>query len=80
MVRLEYFAGAEIHMDAARQAWVETANRAHDIDAAEILRSVLLKDGRVLDRIFIGPRCTVDITRTRIPGRRDEGRREAGGC
>src|SRR6476646_10952629 len=56
-------------MDAARQAWVETAHCAHDVDAFELIRAVLFEDGRVLDRIFVRSRRTVDIARTAVPWR-----------
>src|SRR5208283_2209424 len=69
MMSFQYLAVAEIHMDAARQARIETAHRAHDVYAFELVRSVLFEDGRVLDGIFIGSRRSVDIARIGVPRR-----------
>ena len=43
----------EIHVDSAREARIEAANRAHDIDALEFIRAILLKYRRVLHGIFV---------------------------
>src|SRR5258708_686258 len=56
-------------MYAAGQAWIEAANRAHDVDTLEILRAVVFEDRRVLYRIFIGAGSSIDITRFRVPRR-----------
>src|SRR5215470_1630098 len=50
VARLQHFAIAEIHMDAAGQAWIEAADGAHDIYAFEIVGTVLFENGRVLHR------------------------------
>src|SRR5580704_15412671 len=44
--RLEHLAAAEVHVHAARQARVEAAHGAHDVDALEVVRRVLLEDRR----------------------------------
>src|ERR1700733_9263281 len=43
----------------------KTPNRTHDIDALEILRTIVFKDRCVLHRILIGTRSSVDIARIR---------------
>ena len=49
---------AEVHVDAARQARVEAADGAHDVDALEVVRAVLLEDRHVLRRRpRTGPAC-----------------------
>ena len=60
---------AEIHVDAAWQARIEAAHRAHDVDALEFFGAVLLEDGRVLHGIFVGTGRAVDIARIGIPRR-----------
>src|SRR6185436_20136089 len=39
---LHHLAVAEVHVDAARQAGVEAADRAHDVDALELVGRILL--------------------------------------
>ena len=61
---------AEVHVHAARQARVEAADRAHDVDAAEVVRAVLLED-----RLAHAPRPrrargTVGVRRAAVPRRR----------
>src|SRR6266700_1460795 len=58
---------AEVGVDAAGQAGVEAAHRPHDVDALEVVRPVLLEDGRVLDRVLVGPGRAVDVARARVP-------------
>src|SRR5262245_821699 len=70
VVRLQHPPVAEIHMHAARQARVEAADSAHDVNALELLGRVLLEDWRILYSILIWTRCTVDVTRAGIPWRR----------
>ena len=70
MFLLQDLAVAEIHVDAARQTRIEAAHRAHDVDALEVVRTVLLEDRRVLHRVFVGSRRAVDIARIRVPRRR----------
>src|SRR6185503_6005448 len=68
---LPHPAPPEVHVDAAGQAGVEAAHRAHDVDADELVRAVLLEDRRVLDRVLVGPRRAVGVARARVPrGRR----------
>src|SRR3974390_1601580 len=68
MVRLENPAIAEIHVDAARQAWIEAAHRTHDIDSLELGRAVFLEDRSILHCIFIRPRRAVRVAWIGIPG------------
>src|ERR1700751_4123131 len=68
MMRLQHFSIPEVHMHAARQAWVETAHGTHDVDTLEFIGSVLFEDRRILNRIFVRPRRSVDIPWVRIPG------------
>src|SRR3984957_20334026 len=56
-------------MYAAGQAWIEAAHRAHDVDTLEVLRAVVFEDRRVLYRIFVGTRSSIDITRVCVPRR-----------
>ena len=68
MMRLQHFSIAEVHVHAARQAGVETAHGTHDVDPLELVRPVLFEDGRILHRIFVGPRRSIDIPWIRVPG------------
>src|SRR6185503_18595313 len=61
---------AHVHVDAARQARVEAPHRPHDVDALEVVRSVLLEDRHVLHRVLVRPRGAVAVARARVPGRR----------
>ena len=65
----EDFAIAQIHVDAARQARIETSHGAHDVDALEIIWAVFLEDRRVLHGVFVGSRCAVDVARVGVPRR-----------
>src|SRR5438874_595522 len=53
---LEQLAAAVVHVDAARQARVEAAHRAHDVDTLELVRPVLLEERRVLHGVLVRPR------------------------
>ena len=66
----EHLSIAEVHMDAARQAGIETPHGAHDVDALEFVRAVFLEDRRVLHRVLVGPGRSVNIARIRVPRRR----------
>src|ERR1700730_16851349 len=70
MKNLKLFPFTQVHMHATRQAGVKAANCAHDVNALEFIRAVLLEDGCVLHRILIWARCAVDIAHAAIPGRR----------
>ncbi len=61
---------AQVHVDAARQARIKAAHRAHDVDAFEFIRPVLLEDRRVLHRIFVRTRSSVNVARVGIPASR----------
>ena len=52
-MRLQHFAVAQVHVYAAGQAGIEAANRAHNIDAFEILRPIFFEDRRVLHRVLV---------------------------
>src|ERR1700729_3692104 len=58
----------KIHVYAARQAGIEAAYRAHDVDTLELIRPVLLEDGCILHRILVRPRCPIHIPRVGVPG------------
>ena len=48
---------AQVHVHAARQARVEAAHRAHDVDAAEVVLAVLLEDRLALHRVLVRARA-----------------------
>ena len=56
-----------------RAGRVEAADRAHDVDALELVRPVLLEDRRALDRVLVRPGRAVDVPRAGVPGRRRVG-------
>ena len=64
------FAVPDIHMHTAGQAWVEAADSAHNVDALEILRTVLFENRAALHGVLVGPRCPIYVPRAGIPGRR----------
>ena len=71
MQQLELLAAAEVHVHAARQARVEAAHRAHDVDALEVLAVVLLEDRLPLHGVLVGPGRAVGVARVGVPrGRR----------
>src|SRR4051812_39194470 len=70
MARLQDLTLAEIHVNAAGQAWIETAHRAHDVNTLEVFGTVLLEDWRVLHSILVRPWSSMVIARARIPRRR----------
>src|SRR5580704_7749103 len=70
MMCLQHLSVAQIHMHPARQARIETAHRAHDIDPLKFIRAVLLEDWGVLHRVFVRSRRAVNVAWIRIPGRR----------
>src|SRR5690349_2524706 len=71
VMRSQDFAIADVHMYAARQAGIEAANGPHDVDAFELVRTILLKDRCVLDGVLVWTSRPVDIARACIPrGRR----------
>ena len=59
MVRFQNLAVAQVHVDAARQARIKAAYRAHDINSLELIGAILLKDRRILHRIFIRSRRAI---------------------
>src|SRR5262249_9104354 len=58
------------HMYAAGQAGIEATYSAHNINAFEFLRSILLENRCILNGIFVGARSAIDIAWAGIPGRR----------
>src|SRR5579875_2158 len=70
MHHLQFLTLAQVHVNPAWQAWIEAAHRAHNIDAFEILRPVLLEDRRVLHCVLVRAGRAVDIARAGIPGSR----------
>ena len=60
---------AQVHVDPARQARVEAAHGAHDVDALEVVRGVLLEDRGALHRVLVRPRRAVDVAGVGVPGR-----------
>src|SRR3954447_20836464 len=67
---LQGLAVAEVHVDATRQARVEAAHRAHDVNALEVVRAVLLEDGRVLDGVLVGAGRAEAVAGAAVPRRR----------
>src|SRR5436853_7063296 len=65
----EFFSFAQVHVDTTGQAGVKATDRPHDVDALEVLGTVLLEDRCVLHSIFVGSRGSIDVTYTAIPGR-----------
>src|SRR3954447_10100536 len=57
----------EIHVYPAWQAWVETADRPHDVDALEVLPIVLLEDRLPLNGILVRSGSAVAVPRIGIP-------------
>src|SRR5438309_5438750 len=70
MPPLQHLAVAEVHVHAAREARIETAYRAHDVDAFEVGGPVLFEDRRTHHRVFIWSAGAETISRTPIPRRR----------
>src|SRR5580658_7487299 len=69
--RLQHLPAAEVHVHAARQAWVEAAHRPHDVDALEVLRAVLLEDRGVLHGVLVRAGRAVAVADAAVPrGRR----------
>ncbi len=69
-IRFERLAVAQVHVHAARQARVEAPDRAHDVDAAEVVRPVLLEDRLARDRVLVRARRPVGVRRAAVPRRR----------
>src|SRR5579884_1797738 len=67
---LDRSAASHVHVHAARQTRIETAHRAHNVDALEILRAVFFENRRVLHRVFVRARGAEAIAWIRIPRRR----------
>src|SRR5437764_9272021 len=67
---LKQFAFAQVHVYSAGQARIEAADRTHNIDSFESVRTIILKNRRVLDAVFIGTRSAIHITGTGVPWRR----------
>ena len=63
MVRLQHLSVPQIHMYAAWETRIETPDSAHDVDALELVRPVFFKDRRVLNRVFVGSRRALAISR-----------------
>src|SRR5579863_5713016 len=59
--RLDALAFPQIHVHAAWEAGIEAAHRAHDVDALEVLWSVLFVNRRVLHGVLVGTRRPVDV-------------------
>src|SRR5690349_21317005 len=70
MTLFDHLAVAEVHVDAARQARIEAAHRAHDVDALEVVLAVLLEDRQALHRVLVRARRAEAVARARVPRRR----------
>src|SRR5260370_21653231 len=66
----QYLAIAQMHVHAARHARIEAAHRAHDVDALESIRRVLLEYRGVLHRVFKRPGRAVTVSHAGVPGGR----------
>ena len=60
------FALAEIHVHATGQTRIEAAHGAHNVDAFEVLGSVLFEERATLHGVLVGPGRSVDIARIRV--------------
>src|SRR5882762_10841079 len=60
---------AEVHVHTTREARVEAPYRPHDIDALELLGTVLLEDRRILHGILVRSRGAERIAWARVPRR-----------
>src|SRR4051812_31543428 len=69
MMSLQHAAIPQIHVNTAWQTGIETAHRSHDVDAFEFVGSVLFKNRRVLNGIFIRSWSTQRIARAGVPWR-----------
>src|SRR5262249_36478947 len=67
---LNFLAVAQIHVYAAGQARVKAADRAHDVDALEMLNIVFLEDRRILHRVLVWPRSTLVVAWAGVPASR----------
>src|SRR5580692_7096768 len=67
MQSLQGFAVPQVHVYTAGQAWIEAAHRAHDVDALEVVPSVLLEDRLTLHRILVRARRAVAVARAGVP-------------
>src|SRR5262249_35009015 len=67
---LQHLATSDGHVHAAGQARVEAAHGAHDVDALEAVRGVLLEDRSVLYRVLEGTRGAEGVPDTAVPRRR----------
>src|SRR3984957_20705932 len=70
MACLQHLSIPEVHVYAARQTRIEAAHSAHDVDSFEFVRTVLLEERRILNRIFIWSRSSIHIAWVGIPGSR----------
>src|SRR5580698_800907 len=68
MFHFDHLPVADIHMYAAGQTRIETANRAHDVDTLEILRAIVFEDGCVLHRVLVRAGSSIHVARIRVPG------------
>src|SRR3984885_6953585 len=67
MQLLQGLALAQVHVDTAREARVETSHRSHDVDALEVVEVVLLEDRGVHHRVLVGSGGAVDVARAGVP-------------
>src|SRR5215469_6653249 len=67
---LPHLSLARVHVDTARQAWVEASHGSHDVDTLEVLRAILLEDRRVLHGVLVRSRSAVGVAWARVPRRR----------
>src|SRR5579863_4734012 len=70
VMRFQHLSIGQIHVHATWQTRIEAAYRAHNVNPLELVRAVFLEDRRVLYRIFVGTRCSVDVAGIRVPRRR----------
>src|SRR5580692_12459079 len=69
MMRFQHLSVSKVHVHTTRQARIETPQGAHDVYTLEFVRPVFLEDRRVLYRIFVGSRRSIDVARIRVPRR-----------
>src|SRR5579859_5664481 len=66
---LEYLSATQVHVNAAREARIEAAHGAHNVDAFKLVGAVFFEDRRVLHSVLVGAGSTEHIARVCVPRR-----------
>ena len=67
-MRLQHFAVAQVHVNAARQTRIEAAHGSHYIDPFEFIGTVFFEDWSVLHRVLVRSGSAINIAWIGIPG------------